>query len=320
MPSWQARLISSFIRLAAKRRPDPKADETKFVRMIRAMLEPPRVLLSALTVKADVQPVDEGGLRGEWVVWTEHPQRTVYYLHGGGYVACSPATHRSFTSHLSRAANARIFSLDYRRAPEHRFPAAVEDAVNGYRRLLELGEEPANMVIGGDSAGGGLTLATLVSLRDAGLPLPHAAFLLSPWTDLACTGQSLDANEHSDPLFYAETIRRTAPVYYGAASPSDPLVSPLYADLSRLPPLLLYASDSETLLDDSTRLAERAAACGVKVDLRVWRGLPHGWPVYIAFKLPEARLAIDEIAQFIQQGSAVLQDFTAGARAGLTST
>ncbi len=301
MPSWQARAISTFIRLAIKRRPDPQADELKIVRKVRGWLEPPRVLLSLFGTKADVTPVNERGIKGEWNVWTDDPQHTVYYLHGGGYVACSPATHRAFTTHLSRAANAKVFSLDYRRAPEHRFPAAVKDAVEAYRWLLENGESPSNIIIGGDSAGGGLALATLISLRDAKLPLPRAAFLLSPWTDLACTGESLDANEKTDPLFFAETIRRVAPIYYGTASPRDPLVSPLYADLSGLPPLLIYASDIEALLDDSTRLADRAAQFGVEVDLRIWPGLPHVWPIYIAFKLPEASTAIDEIAEFIKQ-------------------
>jgi acetyl esterase/lipase len=307
MPSLQARVISAFVRLAIKRRPDPKADEARLVRMIRGRLELPKTLLSIFGVKANVQSVNEPGLRGEWHVWTDTPQHTVYYLHGGGYIACSVATHRSFTTHLSRAARAKVFSLEYRRAPEHRFPAAVEDAVTGYRWLLERGEEPSNIVIGGDSAGGGLALATLISLRDARLPLPRAAFLLSPWTDLACTGQSLDANEHSDPLFYAESIRRVAPVYYGQASPCDPLVSPFYADLSGLPPLLIYASNSEALLDDSTRLAERARQFGVKVDLRIWQELPHVWPIYVAFKMPEADAAIREIADFIRQQTSVQQ-------------
>jgi acetyl esterase/lipase len=210
---------------------------------------------------------------------------------------------------LSRAANARVFALDYRLAPEHRFPAAVEDAVAGYRWLLDQGVDPQEIVIGGDSAGGGLAIATLVALRDAGERLPRAAFILSPWTDLAVTGRSLDANDERDPMFYGDAIRKMAPVYVGDASPRDPLVSPIYADLSNLPPLLIYVSDTEVLLDDSTRLAERARQCGLKVDLRVESDLPHVWPIFVAFKLPESFQALGEIARFIQDtGSNINQN------------
>jgi acetyl esterase/lipase len=154
-------------------------------------------------------------------------------------------------------------------------------------------------VIGGDSAGGGLAMATLVGLRDAGERLPRAAFVLSPWADLAVAGRSLDANDECDPMFYGDAIRRMAPVYAGDASPREPLVSPVYADLSNLPPLLIYVSDTEVLLDDSVRLADRAKQCGVSVDLRVWSDLPHVWPIFVAFKLPESFQALGEIAQFI---------------------
>jgi len=299
MPSWQARAISTFIRLTIKRRPE--GGEAEVVEYLRSKLELSQFVRSLITQPVDTRPVSEGSVKGEWLQLTDDPRQTVYYLHGGGYVACSPKTHRPFTSALSRAANARVFALDYRLAPEHRFPAAVEDAVAGYLWLLDQGVDPQKIVIGGDSAGGGLTMATLVALRDAGERLPRAAFALSPWADLAVTGRSLDTNDESDPMFYGAAIRRMAQVYVGDASPRDPLVSPIYADLSKLPPLLIYVSDIEVLLDDSVRLADRAKQCGVKVDLRVWSDLPHAWPLGAAFGLPEARQALDEIAQFIQQ-------------------
>jgi acetyl esterase/lipase len=250
-----------------------------------------------------VKVVRDGSVKGEWLRPAGEPRQTVYYLHGGAYVACSPETHRAFTSALSRAANARVFALDYRLAPEHRFPAAVEDAVAGYRWLLDQGVDPQEIVIGGDSAGGGLTVATLIALRDAGEQMPRAAFVISPWTDLACAGRSLDANDERDPMFYGAGVRWMAPVYLGGASPRDPLASPIYADLSKLPPLLIHVSDNEVLLDDSTRLADRAKQCGVNVDLRVWNDLPHAWPVFVAFRMPESFQALGEIVEFIRTTS-----------------
>jgi monoterpene epsilon-lactone hydrolase len=297
MPSWQARAVSSIIRLTIKRR--AVGGEKEIVQFVRSKLDSPFLPRPPIPQSAKIRQMNEDGVRGEWVEWATDPQSTIYYLHGGGYIACSPATHRSFTVALSRAAKARVFALDYRLAPEHRFPAAVEDAVNGYLWLIENGVAPDRIVIGGDSAGGGLTMAALVALRDAGEKLPRAAFCLSPWADLGGTGQSLITNDHCDSMFYGESICKVAPIYLGSCSATDPLASPIYADLSNLPPLLVYASSSEVLLDDSVRLAERAKQCGVDVDLRVWDDLPHVWPCLVTFKMPEARKAVDEIAHFI---------------------
>ncbi|HEY7183223.1 MAG TPA: alpha/beta hydrolase [Blastocatellia bacterium] len=300
MASWQADVVSTFIRVIVKRRPE--GSEADVVKHIRSRLEFSQFLRSMLT-SADghgVAAVEDGSVKGEWLRLSGEPQRTVYYLHGGAYVACSPETHRAFTSALSRAANARVFALDYRLAPEHRFPAAVEDAVAGYRWLLNQGVDPHEIVIGGDSAGGGLTMATMVALRDAGEPLPRAAFVLSPWADLSCAGRSLDTNDKRDPMFYGAGVRWMAPVYLGGASPRDPLASPVYADLSKLPPLMIHVSDTEVLLDDSMQLSDRAKQCGVDVNLRVWNDLPHAWPVFVALRMPESFQALSEIAEFIR--------------------
>lgn len=308
MPSWQARLFSKFLRLMVKRGLHRDGmDEAEAVRRIRRALEPSSFLRPRLPQAVKVEPVDSVAVKGEWVTWADSPERTIYYLHGGGYVACSPATHRSFTAYLSRAANAKVFALAYRRAPEHKFPAALEDAVRGYRLLLETGEAAKRIIIGGDSAGGGLTLATLIALRDRGLPLPGGAFCLSPWTDLAATGGSLITNEKKDPMLTGIGMKEFAAVYYGETPPTDPLVSPLYGDLIGLPPLLIYVSNTEVLLDDSVRFAARAKKHGVNADLRVWNELPHVWPVFIAFKLPEARQAIGEIAEFIKKQTTLQQ-------------
>jgi monoterpene epsilon-lactone hydrolase len=298
MPSWRARTISTIIRLTVKRRPSD--NEAAIVKHIRSKLDRPKLLRAPVPKGTIVQPVNIKEVKGEWVELTEKPQLTIYYLHGGGFTAGSPAHYRPFTAALSRAAGARVFALDYRLAPEHRFPAAVDDAVRGFRWLIKNGHSPDNIVIGGDSAGGGLTISTLISLRDAGEQLPRAAFCFSPWTDLACTGKSMATNDNRDPMFYSEFVCRTALVYLGFTSPGNPLASPIYADLSSLPPLLIYAGSTEVLLDDSVRLSERAKECGVKVDLRVGEDLPHVWPVFVGYKIPEALAALAEVGEFIR--------------------
>lgn len=299
MASWQARLYSFLLRAYLKRR--PTGDEAAFVKFSRHKFDPPQCLRQPVPPYAQIQAVNENGVRGEWVTAKDAAsQHTIYYLHGGGYILGSPELYRPFTATLAKAAQAKVFALDYRLAPEHRFPAAVDDAVVGYRWLLAQGIRPANILLSGDSAGGGLTLATLVRLRAEGVPLPTAAVLLSPWTDLAATGKSLQTNEATDPMFYAETFTRVAPIYLGEASALEALASPLYADLKGLPPLLLFVSKSECLLDDSLRLAAKARAAGVSVDLQVWDDLPHVWPALVKL-LPEARAALQLIVQFTQR-------------------
>lgn len=299
MPSWQARLYSLFLRAYLKRR--PLGDEAAFVRLARRKFDPPGFLRPPVPPYAQINAVSENDVVGEWVtVRGSAAQRTIYYLHGGGYVFGSPKLYRPFTSTLAKAAQAKVFALAYRLAPEHRFPAAVDDAVAGYRWLLTQGVRPANTLIAGDSAGGGLTLATLVRLRAAGLPLPAATVLFSPWTDLAGTGKSLQANEATDAMFYADALKWFAPIYLGKASSLEALASPLYADLKGLPPLLLFVSKSECLLDDSLRLAAKARAAGVSVDLQAWDDLPHVWPVAVAL-LPEARAALQLLVEFAQR-------------------
>ena len=299
MASWQARLYSFVLRAYLKRR--PLADLDAFVRLARRKFEPPQFLRPPVPEYAQVTEFAENGVRGEWVTVREQtPLRTVYYLHGGGYVFGSPELYRPFTATLAREAAARVFALKYRLAPEHPFPAALDDAVAGWRWLLAQGARPENTLIVGDSAGGGLTLATLVRLRRERLPLPAAAVLFSPWTDLAVTGQSPHTNEATDAMFYADGIKAFAPLYLGQAPATEPLASPLYADLQGLPPLLLFVSKSEALLDDSLRLAAQARAAGVSVDLQAWDDLPHVWPVMVRL-LPEARAALKLVVEFTQR-------------------
>ncbi|MEK7830658.1 MAG: alpha/beta hydrolase [Acidobacteriota bacterium] len=306
MPSWQARLFSTISRLTIKRGANREVtDEEAGAKLVRKLFEPPDFLRPKLPAGVRVQPVTDWGVHGEWVE-SGKSERTVYYLHGGGYVACSPKTHRGFTASLSLAADARVLALDYRLAPENKFPAALEDAVSGYRLLLEK-ERPERIVIGGDSAGGGLAVAALTAIRDRGLAMPAAAFLLSPWTDLAGTGDSIVTNDAVDPMLSGKMIHKLAALYHGEASPTDPLVSPLYGDLQGLPPIRIYVGDTEILLDDSRRLAERAKQQGVSVDLRVWDSLPHVWPIFVAFGIPESKKALGEIAEFVKQQTSLPQ-------------
>jgi epsilon-lactone hydrolase len=235
-------------------------------------------------VSVQDRPAD---VRGEWVIPTVDSQvRTViYYLHGGAYVAGSPAMYRTLTGAFCRRCDARVFALDYRLAPEHRFPAALNDAVAGYRWLLAAGTRAQEIVIAGDSAGGGLALSTLLALRDAGLPLPAGAVLIGPWVDLAAP----DASSRGE--------RRLAHAYVGDRPLDDPLASGLYADLQGLPPLMIHASTIEMLRDDSVRLDAKARAAGVDSTLGLWDGVPHVWHIFAGLR--ETREAFAEIASFV---------------------
>ena len=295
--SWQNFVLTLTLRYRIKRRARGEPDVAQARALAAKTAQKPRI-----PAGWRIRPVTSP-LAGEWIERAsaaDEVKRTILYLHGGGYYFCSPETHRSITLALGTGTNARVFVPDYRLAPEHRFPAAIEDAVAAYRGLLAAGMPADRIVIAGDSAGGGLALATLLSLRHAGLPLPAAAVLFSPWTDLAATGTSIHANNKRDPLFWGDSVAKAARLYLGDAAPTDPLASPLYADLDGLPPLFIQASDSEVLLDDSTRLAEKARQAGVPVSFRPWHKLPHVWQFFTTF-LPEARQAPAETADFIKR-------------------
>lgn len=243
-------------------------------------------------------------LRGEWVEPQDPAQRdrlhrVVMYLHGGGYCFCSPKTHRRIAYALASGGEARTFSLAYRLAPEHPFPAAVDDALAAYRQLLAEGVCPARMVICGDSAGGGLALAMLLSLRDSDEPMPAGAVLFSPWTDLAATGASLATNNQSDVMLTGAAVARFSRHYLNDTPADHPIASPLYAQFSGLPPLFIQASDTEVLLDDAVRVAEKARLAQVTVNFKVWPRLPHAWPTMTPF-LPEAKAAVKEAVEFIR--------------------
>lgn len=227
---------------------------------------------------------------------TNPPDVVVYYLHGGGYFFGSPKTHRQIIIALAKTFGGPACAPDYRLAPEHPFPAAVDDAVNGYR-WLRAKHPAAKVVIAGDSAGGGLALATMLRARDAGLPLPAAFIGYSAWTDLAVTGASIEANARRCAMFTPDGIRAAAKLYTGDTDPKHPHISPLYADLHGLPPMQLFVSRSETLHDDTVRFAARARAAGVEVELIERDGLMHVWPIFVRL-LPEGREALIDVARF----------------------
>ena len=247
-------------------------------------------------------PMSPGPVPGEWVISDRAAPDApvVLYLHGGAFFACSPATHRAVTIAFARSGEVRVFVPDYRLSPEHRFPAAIDDVIACCDWIAaETGHPVA--AIAGDSAGGTLTLSTLLRLRDTGRPLPAAAVVFSPVTDLVATGASLVENDRRDALFYGTSVVRLQEVYLPpGVDPHNPLASPLYANLAGLPPLLLHVGDDEVLRDNSTRFATRAKAAGVDVTLRVWPVVPHAWQL-MAPILPEGRQSLREAVDFVSK-------------------
>ena len=248
-----------------------------------------------------IRPVDAGGVPAERVIPRGAPtDRCVLYLHGGAWCLGSPRTHRRLVADLASGAGVRAVSVDYRLAPEHPYPAGLDDSVAAYRWLLERRVDPSRIVVAGDSAGGNLAAALLLRLRDEGIPLPAGAVLLSPATDLALTGPSHVTRKEVDPFFAKVGPVRFVEDYVGSHDVRAPCISPLYADLGGLPPMLIHVGDHEVLLDDSVRFAERATAAGVDARLVVWPGMFHVFQTFAPF-LPEARRADREIGDFIRE-------------------
>jgi acetyl esterase/lipase len=294
MASLQAHALDLLLRLQFKRKLRGLTDLAR----VRAILQGEGTRPLPVPKGISFTPAIIGGIAGEWVRGGAPATATLLYLHGGGYFACSPKTHRALTAAYAQRGFA-VFVPDYRLAPEHPFPAAIEDAQAAWNGLLAAGHAPGALTISGDSAGGGLCLALLLSLRDKAACLPAAAALFSPWTDLAGTGASIQGNAGRDAMFWAPGLMRAASFYLGTTDARAPLASPLYADLAGLPPLLIHAGAREILRDDSTRLAERAMAAGVAVDLRVWPVVPHVWQL-VQF-VPEARQSLDSAAAFLRR-------------------
>jgi len=253
-----------------------------------------------LSTDVRVEAVDANGVMAEWTDTPEaDPGNVIMYLHGGGYTAGSLKSHRHMVARAGREARARTIALGYRLAPEHPFPSAVEDAVAGYRFLLSRGFSADHIAVAGDSAGGGLTVALLVSLRASGLPLPACAWCSSPWVDLEGTGGSMTAKAAVDPMVQQSYLIELAAAYLGGADPRSPLAAPLYADLKGLPPMLIQVGSAETLLDDAVRLAGSAGAADVRVRLDVWPDMIHVWQLFYQ-QVAAGRRALAEAGAFIR--------------------
>jgi acetyl esterase/lipase len=300
MASIRSRILDRTLRLLTARPINPKTDphilREKINRFATRFIGKPDGI--------DVEKFDIDGMPAEWLVprGEEIDTRTggtLLYLHGGGYIICGLDTHRPMVATLARNAHARALVIDYRLAPEHPFPAAVDDALKAYRWLLAQNITAQSITVAGDSAGGGLTLALLMALRDAGDPLPAGAALMSPWTDLAMSGWSHITHRKLDPMLSVDGALLAARHYLGTTSPTTPLASPLYGRFNDLPPLFIQVGSNEILLDDSLRLADRARAVGVTVSVKIWQGLPH---VFQAARfLPESRKALGEMATFLRE-------------------
>lgn len=252
------------------------------------------------SVPVSCERVSANGIDAEWIAPGEAQRdKAVLFFHGGGFRLGSVSSHRDLIARIADASGCRVLAINYRLAPEHRFPAQLEDAVAAYGWLLDQGLKSENIAFAGDSAGGNLVLTAMLDLRQRGLPLPVAAALMSPWTDLAATGASYVSRADADPIHQRPMILALAKNYLGEQGDTyHPLVSPLYADLAGLPPLLIQVGDRETVLDDSTMFADHARAAGVAVDLHVWDGMIHVFQMF-ASELAEGRQAIASIAEFL---------------------
>jgi acetyl esterase/lipase len=294
MPMTVAQLDSLVTLLRS--RPGP---ETPDVGQTRARYEKLARLLGGAP-DAKCEKVNAGGVAAEWVAAPGvGPERAVLYLHGGGYAIGSIDTHRRLAYDLSAACGARVLVIDYRLAPEHPFPAAVEDAAAAWCWLLQQGLAANRLAIAGDSAGGGLTIATLINLRDRELGLPACAVAISPWVDLEGIGNSMTTRAAQDPMVQKDGLLWMAGMYLKGGDARNPLAAPLHADLAGLPPILVQAGTAETLLDDATRIAEKLHAAGGEVRLAIWPNMLHVFPFFAPI-LSEGRDGCLEIGSFIR--------------------
>lgn len=296
VPTWQNTLLKILARW------DRDSSEKNPFSLTQARARAERISKHlGLPPNVNVAKYNAGGVPVMWLTPCSCVENAVVlHFHGGGYVMGSAAMALPLSARIAVAARVQVVSVDYRLAPEHPFPAAVEDAVSAYRWLVRQEHSPTRVFLAGESAGGGLTLACLLSLRDAGERLPEAAVLLSPWLDLEATGASAREQARADPVLTPATLNSWASLYMGNLDRREPLASPLYADPSGLPPILIQVGKDEILLDDSVRFTELARKAGVSVDLELWPGMMHIWHIAARW-LPEGQQAIDRIGAFIRR-------------------
>jgi acetyl esterase/lipase len=297
--SLQAELIRSMLSVFIRSRRHAPLDVARQRKRMRANERmTPRPPAQTWTIEKPL-----GAVRAVRISRPEtQPGRYILFLHGGGYITGSPALYRHISWRFASAARAQFIAIEYRLAPEHPFPAALDDAFAAWRALLGEGANPSHCAIMGDSAGGGLALALALRVRDSGLPLPGALVAISPWTDLAITGDSAQPPA-ADPMLHSERLAEYAAQYLAGADPRHPYASPLYGDPRGLPPTLLQVGGDEILRDDSVRMAQRMREAGCNAVLEVWPRMPHVWHAF-ALMMPEARRAIARAGTFVQQWTA----------------
>lgn len=296
-PTWQARLFDFAIRVIVRR--ENWGAERALARRARLIFGAPRPYGWIRTRGIRIQPSSQRLIRGEWLNPRARPRRVLLYIHGGAFVSCSAATHRPITGGLSRYTTCTVFAVDYRLAPEHRYPAALDDVMVAYEWLIRECVDPKSLAVVGDSAGGGLTLSLLMQARDEGLPLPACGVCLSPWADLAGEGASLQANNGRCPMFRPRNIPDFASAYLGNSSPREPYASPVFGDLAGLPPLLLQVGSTELLVSDADRIREKVRATGGVCELQVFQDMFHGWQMLDGI-VPEASRALRDVASFVE--------------------
>lgn len=297
MPSTQAVAAKYLLRLF-KTLSLPDLPSLKYRRFIMSKVVP---RLAPKLKGVGLEKVDASGVAAEWLTPDGAVEdRALLYLHGGAYVSGDIQSHRNLASRIAISCGCRALIIDYRLAPENAFPAALEDAVSAYRWLLEQGYKPEKIAIAGDSAGGGLAVATLIFLRDQNDPLPAAAMLLSPWVDLEQSGTSYRTMSRKDPMINVRGLRKDALMYAGGNSLRDPLISPIYADLKGLPPLYIQVGTLEALLDDSLKLARNGERDGVEVELDVANGMFHVYQIFSPI-VPESNHAISKLGSFYEE-------------------
>ncbi len=295
MSSIRAKIVRSISSALVQRIDVANADFDK-VRGIWPWLT--KLMITAFRVR--IEPDEINGLYAEWLTPRNHMDgKLLLYLHGGGYVIGGCDMHRQTVSHIARAGRIRALLPEYRLAPEHKFPAAIDDAVGIYGSLLEMGIKAEDIIIAGDSAGGGLTVATMLALRDAGVPLPAAAVLLSPFLDVTGSGESIQTRAAQDPWFHPKDLASIADYYCEPHQRRFPLVSPVFGDVEGLPPMFIQVGDHEILLSDSERLENECIAAGIEVELQVWPDMWHVFQMFVG-KMPESRKAINQMGAYIQ--------------------
>ncbi|MEH7180339.1 alpha/beta hydrolase [Neobacillus vireti] len=296
MPSVSSYFIKKGINVGAKK----LNLEEKDINESRKIIDTFARKFSKLPKNSNVDPIKINGIYAEWISNNQTKEgKVILYLHGGGYSYCSADTHRSLAARIMIEAGVKVLLPEYRLAPEHPFPAAIEDTITIYRWLLNQGYSSSNIIFAGDSAGGGLTVAATLVLRDQYEPLPAALVCLSPWVDLTSSGDSYRKNSEKDPYLRCDLVQKTAQLYAADESLDNCFISPIFADLCGCPPMFIQAGSIEILLSDAQLLADKARQAGVDVHFKVWDGMWHVWQ--ISNRLPEAKKATREIGQFIRK-------------------